>query len=143
VDSQPLIEPAPRSLAAPRPQSQAMGSFLILSSHGRDAGNTSEWSFSGAEDLELRGCLDRLGDFVASGPDESTAAIVFGSTDNNYGRPMQGRALKNRERAWTVEGALRLAEILPDSLANLRGDLRRRFSHRARGFLAASGSAQV
>jgi hypothetical protein len=97
-------------------------SYLILNSPWQGTGNRSWWSFSGAEDRALRNCLDRLDSFAtAELEDRWTAAIVFGFLD---------RGPLKRERAWTIEGAMTLAELLPESLADLRDDVVGRFANR-------------
>jgi hypothetical protein len=102
-------------------------SWLILNTPWEGTGNRSDWSFSGADEARLRECLDQLGEFVAPNPEDRwTAAVVHGFSDT--GRPATPK------QAWTIEGALALAELLPDALSDLRDDLLKCFSRRAEGW---------
>jgi hypothetical protein len=75
--------------------------------------------FSGNDDRILRDCLDELDDFIApNGADRWTAAVVF--EENPVGAA-------DALRAWTPDGARRLAQLLPDELADLREDIEARF----------------
>ena len=104
-----------------------MRSFLILNTPWRGTGNRSPWTFSGADDGALRECLDQLAGWVALDPDDRwTAALVFG---------FSGSASHERQRAWTLDGALALAELLPDSLDDLRDELLESFAARKAGWL--------
>jgi hypothetical protein len=105
-----------------------MRSWLILNTPWQGTGNRHEWSFTGPDDAALRECLDRLDKSTAGDPEDRwTAAIVFGFSDS-------GRA-RTAESAWTIDGALTLAEILPPELNDLRDDLRQSFTARAAGSL--------
>jgi hypothetical protein len=100
---------------------------LIVNRPWQGTGNRFEWSFSGAEDVALRECLMRLDEFVASDlEDRWIAAIVFGFSDRSGQRDPQG--------AWTIEGALALAAMLPESLGDVCADLVSSFSARIAGW---------
>lgn len=110
-----------------------MRSRLILNRPWQGTGNRSEWSFTGADDLILRESLDRLDAYVA--PDASdrwTAALVFGFLDGKRHRITTAERISDA-RAWTLDGALALAEMLPDELDDLRGDLEQSFRARKDG----------
>jgi hypothetical protein len=117
-----------------------MRSFLILNRPWQGTGNSSDWSFSGADERTLRGCLDRLDSFATPDPtDRWVAAIVFGPAADSPIVTRRGRGWGIRpgelERAWTIDGALALAEMLPDGLDDLREDLSKSFSDRKAGWL--------
>ena len=104
-----------------------MRSFLILNTPWRGTGNRSEWTLSGADDRALRKCLDQLAGFVAADTDDRwTAALVFG---------FSGSPPNEDRRAWTLDGALALAAMLPDSLDDLRDELLESFTARKAGWL--------
>jgi len=97
-----------------------MKSRLILNSPWRGTGNRSYWEFSGADDRALRDALARLDAFRTPDSDDRwTAALVLYYADQMYGGAPAG--------AWTIHGAIPLAELLPDSLADVRDDLLSRF----------------
>lgn len=99
-------------------------SYIVLNSPWQGTGNRSRWSFSGNDDAALRACLERLNDFRTPDPtDWWTAAVVFYFSDPEI--------VPRPEGAWTAEGALKLAELLPDDLADVRDDLIGRFANRA------------
>jgi hypothetical protein len=114
-------------------------SFLTLNRPWQGTGNASDWTFSGPDENTLRECLDSLVGFeAADSGDRWEAAIVFGPVE---GKPVpfrRGRKYGVRpgtaERAWTIDGALALAEILPDSLSGLRDDLKESFAARKAGW---------
>jgi hypothetical protein len=96
-----------------------MKSRLILNSPWRGTGNRSYWSFSGKDDRELRACLEALDEFRTDEFDDRwRAALIFYFADRYKGPP---------EAAWTIHGAQRLPDLLPESLADLRDDLFSRF----------------
>jgi hypothetical protein len=104
-----------------------MRSRLILNTPWQGTGNRHEWSFSGSDDAALRDCLDRLDGSTAADPgDRWAAAIVFAFSD--------GGRRREAEAAWTIDGALSLAELLPPDLDDLREDLRQSFAARAAGW---------
>ena len=74
------------------------------------------WNFSGAEDRIIRDAIEALGDFRAY---PGTAAILLFEEEGG---------LPGRESwpigAWTLAGALRLAELLPDKMADVRAGIR-------------------
>ena len=99
-----------------------MQSYLVINSPWQSASNSSRWSFSGAEDRVLQSCLDQLDEFSAPDvEDRWTATVVFGFLDHGA---------DEIRRAWTAEGAERLAELLPDELADVRGDIEQRLAAR-------------
>jgi hypothetical protein len=103
-----------------------MQSFLILNRPWQGTGNASEWTFTGADEKALRGCLDQLSAFETRDvEDRWRAAIAFGSGSAWRGTP---------ERGWTIDGALALADALPVSLADLREDLIASFALRKAGW---------
>jgi hypothetical protein len=112
-----------------------MQSFLTLNRPWRGTGNRSNWRFSGADERALRDCLDRLGGFTTNAVDDRwTAAIVYGPVDGPATVSRRGRKLDvspgTPEQAWTLDGALALAELLPERLADLRADLLESFTRR-------------
>ena len=89
-----------------------------------------DWQFSGNDERALADCLDRLDEYaVEDFNDRRIAAIVFRlaegisyTVDRDRGRQYRiGPAMPIR--AWNIDGALVLAELLPESLAELREDL--------------------
>jgi hypothetical protein len=48
-------------------------------------------------------------------------------TEEEYGKRFSTDPVIQAERAWTVEGARHLAELLPDELGDLRDGIQRRF----------------
>jgi hypothetical protein len=73
------------------------------------------WTFSGAEDRIIRGAIEALDDFQAY--PGSAALVLFEEEGGSPTRPTWPIG------AWTRAGALRLAELLPDELADVRADL--------------------
>jgi hypothetical protein len=107
-----------------------MRSVIRLNSPWQGTGNAEIWSFDGHDDRELRDCLAQLDAFTVDDPtDRWTAAVIhydvdydgqgFGALEHDF-RP---------SAQWNRAGALRLAELLPDALADLRDDLESRFTN--------------
>jgi hypothetical protein len=95
-------------------------STLILHHPWREPQQTV-WYFSGADDAALRGYTEGLAEFIASDPDDrSVAALVL----NNDDQENPGRS-GHRIGAWTAAGAIRLAELLPESFSDVRQDILR------------------
>ena len=114
-----------------------MRSRLRFRSQSGGAHWSEPWSFSGADERALRDCLDQLGDFLTAAPaehhelregpgwdeeDRSTAAMVLYAVEpealgRHWSAPFRADA------AWTAEGAIKLAEILPERLHDLRADI--------------------
>ena len=74
------------------------------------------WNFSGVEDRIIRDAIEALGDFQTY--PGSAAVVLFEEEGGSPARPAWPIG------AWTRAGALRLAELLPDELADVRADLR-------------------
>lgn len=116
-----------------------MRSFLILNTPWQGTGNRSTWTFSGRDEKTLRDCLDNLRGCEAPDPnDRWTAAIAFGSAEQGPILVKRDRSYDiepgERERAWTIDGALALAELLPETLSDLRTDLVESFTARKAGW---------
>jgi hypothetical protein len=105
-------------------------SSLRLNSPWQGTGNAQAWSFDGADDRQLRDCLAQLDAFTVSDPaDRWTAAVILFEVDY-YGQGFGALGHDFRPAGqWSRAGALRLAELLPDALTDLRDDLRARFAN--------------
>jgi hypothetical protein len=106
-------------------------SILEIRSPSNGTGWADSWTFSGADDRLLRECLEKLADYVTEPPvtkaDRWRAAMAF--SDDEKALHMGINAAPSSEvRAWTSDGALRLAEILPARLASVREAIIRRFA---------------
>jgi hypothetical protein len=115
-----------------------MRSFLTINRPWQGTGNRENFVFSGREERALRDCLARLDAFVVPDPsDRWTAAIAVGPSED----PLlvveheRGYGIEPGvpERAWDIDGALALAELLPAQLHDLREDLVASFSARKEG----------
>jgi hypothetical protein len=107
-----------------------MRSFLEIRSPSNGTGWRDSWTFSGADDRLLRECLEDLAVYVTEPPvtkaDRWRAAMVF--SDDEKAVRMGIDAVPGTEiRAWTSDGALKLAEILPPRLVSVRDAIIRRF----------------
>lgn len=115
-----------------------MRSFLTINRPWQGTGNSSHWTFSGRDERDLADCLDRLAEFATENVDDRwTAAIVFGPEEALRARFRGYRKWLNSnipERAWTIDGALALADLLPDTMADLRTDLIDSFTRRKQGW---------
>jgi hypothetical protein len=123
-----------------------MQSFLRLNQPWQGTGNASTWRFSGADERALRDCLDQLDRFTAERVgDRWTAVIVYGPADQRGRVSRRGRKLDvspgTPERAWTIDGALALADLLPESLADLRAELVESFTRRKQGWLGDAATS--
>jgi len=119
-------------------------SVLELRSPSNGTGWAEAWSFSGADDRLLRECLRSLDECATAPPREGRdprrgrhviddedrwrAAMLLWADERAERRarlaPLQA------DEAWTIEGALQLAEILPERLSDLRAAILARFSPR-------------
>jgi hypothetical protein len=95
------------------------------------------WEFSGNDERALADCLDQLDEYAVDDfNDRRIAAIVFRPTEGisytvDRVRGTQYRiGPAMRIRAWNVDGALALADLLPERLADLREDLLASFTPR-------------
>jgi hypothetical protein len=103
------------------------------------------WTFSGAEGRLLRDCLDQIDGFLTEPPLEvwdrhalrhviedqdrwRAAMLLWPDEPSERGRVSV--AAVRADAAWTAAGALRLAEILPERLDDVRADILARFSSR-------------
>jgi hypothetical protein len=105
-------------------------SVLEIRSPSNGTGWADCWTFSGADDRLLRDCLEDLAEYATEPPvtkaDRWRAALLF--SDDAKALHMGINAAHSTEiRAWTSDGALRLAEILPARLASVRDAIIRRF----------------
>ena len=105
-------------------------SVLEIRSPSNGTGWRDSWTFSGADDRLLRDCLEELAEYATEPPvtkaDRWRAAMVF--SDNDRALSVGIDAAPSTEiRAWTSDGALRLAEILPARLASVHDAIIRRF----------------
>jgi hypothetical protein len=114
-------------------------SRLVLRSRSNGTIWESKWNFTGADERELRACLDQLDEFTAPDPKERWAGMKKGWVfeGDRWASPMvlfpddpsfKWPEVPPADGAWTAEGALRLAELLPDTFADLRNDILTRFS---------------
>lgn len=89
------------------------------------------WTFGGADDRPLRACLEDLAEYVTEPPIERRktwrAAMPF-SDDHRALRMGIDAAPRAEARAWASDGALQLAEILPERLGDLRDAIIERFA---------------
>ena len=108
-----------------------MRSILEIRSPSNGTGWADRWTFSGADDRVLRKCLEDLAEYVTEPPvtkaDRWRAAMVF-SDDENAVHMGIDAAPSTEIRAWTSDGALKLAEILPARLSSVRDAIIRRFA---------------
>lgn len=117
-----------------------MRSELEVRSPNQGTGWADSWTFSGRDESTLRDCLAHLDAYLTPAPIEHwnpkkhrrvieaedrwrAAMLLF--TNEEYDR--QHAPEIQAERAWTVDGALHLAELLPDDLADVRDGIQRRF----------------
>lgn len=120
-----------------------MRSRLELRSPSNGTGWGDSWTFSGPDDRALRDCLDRLDEFVTPAPAERydlrrgrvidaphrwTAAMLLYTVDPSDLGSLSPETFW-ADAAWTAEGAIQLAEILPERLADLRVDIIHRFGN--------------
>jgi len=114
----------------------------MLNRPWQSAGNRSSWTFTGRHEQAVRACLDQLSAWTTEDVDDRwTAAIVYGPVEMNPRfRPARkpGAPPVPPECAWRIEGALALAELLPESLADVRDDLIASFAARHAGQADAS-----
>jgi hypothetical protein len=118
-----------------------MRSLLILRSPAHGTGWQEQWAFSGTDDRILRDHLARLRAFEVDAPDESwdlkhghrfqgnrwVAAMLLHPDESSDDPLLPPPA----EAAWSAEGALRLADLLPDRCADLRAAIYARFRVRS------------
>ena len=118
-------------------------SRLELRSPSGGTGTGEHWSFGGADDRLLRDCLDELAEFVTDAPleewdnrvrrhvvvaeDRWRAAMLLWP-DEPFERGQQSFNPIRAKAAWTCDGALRLAELLPERLGDLRVAILARFA---------------
>jgi hypothetical protein len=105
-------------------------SVLEIRSPSNGTGWADWWAFSGADDRLLRDCLEDLAEYTTEPPvtkaDRWRAAVLF--SDDDKAVHMGIDAAPSAEiRAWTSDGALHLAEILPARFASVRDAIIRRF----------------
>ncbi|RKQ90207.1 hypothetical protein C8N24_0006 [Solirubrobacter pauli] len=105
--------------------------MLEIRSPSNGTGWADHWTFSGADDRLLRACLEELAEYVTEPPvtkaDRWRAAMLF-TDDENALRLGLGAAPSSDIRAWTSDGALQLAEILPERLSSVRDAIIQRFA---------------
>jgi hypothetical protein len=116
--------------------------LLELRSPASGTGTGETWTFSGADGRALEACLLELDAFAVDPPlvryslkdgyeiegdDRWRAAMQRWSPDMTPTRWVVGGP-RRAEAAWTAEGALRLAELLPERLDDLREDILARFA---------------
>jgi hypothetical protein len=124
-----------------RGHARAVRCLLELRSPNRRTGSGETWAFSGADGRALRQCLDQLDDFMTDPPVERhtlkeghvveaedrwrAAMLLWPDEPSRRGRISSARV--RADAAWTPGGALRLAEILPERLEDLRAAITTRF----------------
>src|SRR5947208_7108809 len=113
-----------------------MRTLLVLRSPSEGTGWQETWSFSASDDHVLRSHLDGLDAFQVAPPEEDwdlkrghtiegdrwATAMLLHPDDR-----IEGVLLPPAEAAWTAEGALRLAESLPERFDDLRAAIYARF----------------
>jgi hypothetical protein len=119
---------------------------LELRSPSNGTGWAESWNFSGADGRTLRGCLDALGDYVTDAPverhtykdghvieaqDRWRAAMLLWPDEPSQRQRITSDPVQ-ADVAWTREGAMRLAEVLPGRLDDLRAAILARFGGSAR-----------
>jgi hypothetical protein len=117
-------------------------SKLVLRSPSNGTGWADTRTFSAADDRALRDCLAQLSDFITDPPaerwdkrrhrrvidaDDRWKAAMLLYPDEPSERGKSSFEPQRPEAAWTAVGALRLAELLPDRLDELRADIIARF----------------
>jgi hypothetical protein len=115
---------------------------LELRSPSNGTGWSETWTFSGSDERLLRDCLCELDEFTTEPPLEVWDSHAFRRVIRTGDRwraamllwPDEPRARTavafddQADAAWTAYGALRLADVLPERLNDLRNALRARFS---------------
>jgi hypothetical protein len=118
-------------------------SALELRSPSNGTGWCETWTLSGVDDRLLRDCLQQLVEFATKPPTEvwdhhamrhlvrdedrwRAAMLLWPDEPSERGRV--SFEPRRAEDAWTAAGALRLAEILPERLDDLRAAILVRFS---------------
>jgi hypothetical protein len=121
-------------------QAERVRSALELRSPSNGTGWSDRWSFSGVDDRLLRESLAQLAAFATPPPKEDwslkarrhilaedrwrAAMLLWPDEPTTRHMPTDRRCA---EAAWTADGALALAELLPDRLADLRDGILARF----------------
>lgn len=110
-----------------------MRSILEIRSPSNGTGWADSWTFSGADDRALRDCLEGLEAYATEpplgrrAPDRWRAAMLFSDHERSVSLGI-GAAPREHLRAWTADGALQLAAVLPDRLGDLRDAIIERFA---------------
>jgi len=115
-----------------------MRSRLTLRSPSNGTGWQDLWAFSGADERALRDCLDQLDAFAIAPPverwDPARHRTVIDAKDRwaaavllHPGHDRRDLSPDPAEAAWTADGARHLAELLPESLNDLREAILQRF----------------
>ena len=85
------------------------------------------WYFNGRDDRVLRDYAERLGTFTTPNPDDRhREALVL--RDDEQANPSSDGSLVG---AWKSDGALKLAELLPDEFADVRASITDHFANLA------------
>ena len=115
-----------------------MRSQLVLRSPNHGTGWEDSWAFSGRDESLLRQCLGRLDAHLTPAPlerwnqqrvieaDDRWLAAMLLFADEVYAQRHYASTIE-AEAAWTVDGARRLAAMLPDELGDLRASIEERF----------------
>jgi hypothetical protein len=121
-----------------------MQSALELRSPSAGTGWSETWTFSGRDEQMLRDCLSALDPHATPGPEErwdshrraysvvgddrwQAAMLLFAIDPAWQAHGWSLPASRQAEAAWTADGARRLADMLPEALADLRAAIRQRF----------------
>jgi hypothetical protein len=115
--------------------------LLELRSPSNGTGTGETWAFSGADGRALQECLGQLDDFTTDAPVERhtlkeghvvdaedrwlAAMLLWRDEPSERGRISS--APVRAEAAWTSEGAVRLADVVPERLGDLRAAIITRF----------------
>jgi hypothetical protein len=117
-----------------------MRSRLALRSPNQGYGWGEPWTFTGRDERILRDCLAALDEFATHAPGEhwdwKTQRNVIHAGDRSLAvmllYPVEAKedihSPVQPEAAWTADGALRLADLLPDAFDDLRQAILRRFA---------------
>ncbi len=120
-----------------------MRSELVFRSPSNGAGWEESWQFTGRDESVLHGCLAQLDRYLTPVPVERWEGLhqhVIEADDRWLAAmlvfPENVRGINHRyvhpqfqaDQAWTKAGARRLAEILPEELADLQASIKHRFT---------------
>jgi len=103
--------------------------MLQLFSPWRGTGWGETWTFSGKDGEVVRDCCMQLDSFAVDDHADHWNAVVVLSWIDFPEQPAGNGPAPPVAGAWNIAGALRLAELLPETLADVRGALVDRFTN--------------